>query len=139
MYGEWFTCLGGSTYTTLLNRVEFKALRLITSPPLTDCLDSLRHRRNVASLFIFYLYFHADNSSELANCMPLPFSRPCCTRHSTSSHPYSVHLHNARVNLYLHSFIPYTGKLWNSLPLSVFPLAYDLNFFKRRVSRHFSY
>ena len=46
------------------------------------------------------------------------------------------HLSNARVNQYLQSFIPYTGKLWNSLPLSVFPPAYDLNYFKREVSRH---
>ena len=27
-------------------------------------------------------------------------------------------------------FIPYTGKLWNSLPLSVFPPGYDFNFLK---------
>ncbi|ORD92879.1 hypothetical protein ECANGB1_2401, partial [Enterospora canceri] len=129
---------GGSTHTALLNRVESKAFCLINSPPLTDCLDSLSHRRNVASLSIFYRYFHADCSSELANCMPPPLPRPRCTRLSTSSHPYSVHLPNARVNQYLHSFIPYTGKLWNSLPLSVFPPAYDLNSFKRGVSRHLS-
>ena len=30
----------------------------------------------------------------------------------------------------------YTGKLWNSLSLSVFPPAYDLNSCKRGVSRH---
>merc|ERR1711980_12464 len=29
---------GGSTHTSLLNRVESKAFRLINSPPLTDCL-----------------------------------------------------------------------------------------------------
>ena len=38
-----------------------------------------------------------------------------------------LYLSNARVYQYLHSFIPYTGKLWNSLPLSVFPPSYDLN------------
>ena len=130
---------GGSTHIALSNRVESKAFLLINSPPLTDCLNSLSHRRNVASLSIFYRYFHAEYSSELANCMPPPFSRPRCTRLSTSSHPYSVHLPNARVNQYLHSFISYTRKLWNSFPLSVFPPAYDLNSFKRRVSRHLSH
>ena len=124
------------THTVLLNRVESKAFRLINSPPLTDCLDTLSHRRNVASLSIFYLYFHADCLSELANYMPPHLPRHRCTRLSTSSHPYSVHLPNARVNQYLHSFIPYTNKLWNSLPLSVFSPAYDLNTFKREVSRH---
>ena len=114
------------THTTLLNRVESKGSRFINSLPRTDCLDSVS---------IFYRYFHADCSSELANCMPPSFPRPRCTRLSIS-HPYSVHLSNTRVNQYLHSFIPYTGKLWNSLPVSVFPPAYNLNSFKRGVSRH---
>ena len=125
-----------STHTALLNGVGSKAFRLIKSPSLTNCLYSLRHRRNVASLSIFYRYFHADCSSELTNCMPplIPCFR--CTRLSTSSHPYSVHLSNARVNQYLQSFIPYTGKLWNSLPMSVFPPAYDLNCFIIGVLRN---
>ena len=46
--------------------------------------------------------------AELANCKPPPLPRPRCTRLSTFFHPYSVHLSNARVNQYLHSFIPYT-------------------------------
>ena len=128
---------GSSTHAVLLNRMESKALRLIKSPSLTDCLDSLSRRRNVASLFLFYLYVHADCSSELANCMPPPLPRPRCPRLSISFHPYSVHLPNARVNQYLFSFILYTDKLWNTFPLSIFPLAYGLNSFKRRVSRHF--
>ena len=107
--------------------------------PYTDCLDSLSHCPNVASLSIFYRYIYADCSSELANCMPSPLPWPHCTKLSTSSHPYSVHLPNATVNQYLHSFIPYTGKLWNSIPMSVFPPAYDLNSFKRGVSRHLSH
>ena len=109
---------------------ESKAFRLINSPPLIDCLDSLSYRRNVASLYLSYLHFYADSSSEFVNCMPLPLLQPHCTRLSTSSHPYSVHLPNARVNQHLHSFIPYTGKLWNFLPLSVFPPACALNSFK---------
>ena len=102
---------GDSTHTVLLNRVKSKVFRLINSPPLTDSLDFLGHRCNVASLSPFYRYFHADCSCELANCMPLPFPRPHCTRLSTSSHPYSIHLSDARVNQYLHSFISYTDKL----------------------------
>merc|ERR1712035_253209 len=122
---------GSSTHTSLLNRVESKAFRLINSPSLTDCLQSLKIRRSVASLSIFYRYFHANCSSELANCMPPP-------RLSTLSHPYAVQTPNVRVNQYLHSFIPSTGKLWNSLPLSVFPDSYDLHALKVGVSRHLS-
>ena len=126
---------GASTHTALLRRVESKVFRLINSPPLTDSLDSLSHRRIVASLSIFYRYFLADCSSELANCIPPLLPRPRYTRLSTSSYPYSVHLPNARVNQYLHSLLPYTGKICNSLTLSVFPPAYDLRSFKRGVSR----
>ena len=130
---------GGSTHTALLNRVESKAFRLINSPPLTNCLQSLKHRRNVASLAIFYKLYYSRSSLELAACLPPPLPRPRCTRLSSHSHPYSVHLTNARVNQYLHSFIPFTGKLWNSLPFSIFPLSYNLTSFKSKVSRHLPY
>merc|ERR1712035_111623 len=122
---------GGFTHTVLLDRVESKAFRLINSPPLTDCLQPLLFRRNVASLSIFYRYFHANCSSELANCMPPPLMRPRCTRLSTFSHPNTVQTPYARVDQYLHSFIPFTGKLWNTLPSSVFPPFYNLGTFKR--------
>ena len=109
----------GSTHTDLLNRVESKVF-LLNSPLLTDCLQSLTLRRNIASLAAFYLYFHAYCSSELANCMHLPLPRPRCTRLSTYSHPYSIHFTNGRDKEYLHSPIPFTCKLWNSLPLYFF-------------------
>ncbi|MPC41574.1 hypothetical protein E2C01_035173 [Portunus trituberculatus] len=122
---------GRSTHTVLLDSVESKAFRLINSTPLTDCLQPLSHRRNVASLCIFYRYFHANCSTDLAKCMPPLFLRPRCSRLSFSFRPCSVQLTNTRVNQYSQSFIPFTGKLWNSLPASVFPSSYDLTFFKR--------
>ncbi|MPC60497.1 hypothetical protein E2C01_054543 [Portunus trituberculatus] len=87
------------------DRVESKAFRLINFPPLF-------HRRNVV-LANFYSYFHANCSTDLANCMPLLLLRPLCTRLSSSSHTYSVQLFksNARVNQYSESFITFSGKL----------------------------
>ena len=137
IHGVWFSCLGCSIHTTLLTRVECKASRLINSPSLTDCLDYLSHRCNVASLSLFYRYCHADYSTELANCMPPHLPRPRCIRLSASFLTYSVHLSNATVNQYPSS-VPYIGKLWNSLPLSVFLPTYDLNSFKIGVSRQLS-
>ena len=130
---------GGSTHIALLNRVEFKAIRLINSPPLTDCLDSLSHRRNVAPYLSSTAIFMLTALHKLLTACTPPIPRSHCNRLSTASHPYSVYLPNARVNQYLNSFIHYTGKLCNSLPLSVFPPVYDLNSFKREVSRHLSY
>ncbi len=128
---------GGSTHTALLNSVESKAFRLIRSPALTSSLLPLKSRREVASLSIFYRYFHANCSSELANCMP-PLL--LCSRHthlSTQAHSYTLQIPFARVNQYCDSFFLSTVKVWNCLPASVFPPVYDLNAFKRGVSRHF--
>ncbi|MPC99166.1 hypothetical protein E2C01_094563 [Portunus trituberculatus] len=72
----------------LLDRVESKAFCLINFPPLT--LQPLSHRRNVASLTIFYRYFHVNYSTDLTNYMPPRLLWPRCTRLSSSSHPYSL-------------------------------------------------
>ncbi len=122
---------GGSTHTALLNRVEFKAFRLINSPPLTDSILPLNLRSSVASLSIFYRYLHANCSSELANCKPPLLPRPRCTKLTSQAHPSTVQILYGRVDQHLHSFIPVTGKLWNNLPLSTFPPSYDLNFFQK--------
>ncbi|MPC80631.1 hypothetical protein E2C01_075215 [Portunus trituberculatus] len=65
--------------------------------------------------------------------MPPLLLRPRCTRLSSPSHPYSGQLFSARVNQYSQTFIPFTGKLWNSLPASVFLSSYDLSSFKTRT------
>ena len=127
---------GGSSHTSLLDRVESKAFRLINSPPLTNSLQPLSLRRNVASLSLFYRYYNRHCSSELAHCMFPPLRRARNTRLATHSHPFSVQLSNARVNRYFQSFFYTTGKLWNSLPYSIFPAHFNLQSFKRNVSRH---
>ncbi len=89
---------GGSTHNELLDRVESKVLCLIGYPHLTNYLLPLKSCRTVTSLSIFYSYFHAHCSSELADCMPPPFLRPRQTRFSSFAHPYSIQTLYARVN-----------------------------------------
>ena len=136
MCGVWLSYLGGSTHTALLNRVESKTFRLINSPPLTDCLDFISHCRNVASLFIFYRYFHADCSSGLANCMPPP-SRGLAAQDFLLLLILipSIYLMQELTSIFtLSSFA-----LVNSRTLFLCLFFYDLNCFKRGVSRHLSY
>ncbi|MPC30754.1 hypothetical protein E2C01_024023 [Portunus trituberculatus] len=71
----------------------------------------------------------------LTACLPPPAAL-LHKAFSSSSHSYSVQLSNTRVNQYSQLFILFSGKLWNSLPASVFPSSYDLTSFKREVSRH---
>ncbi len=127
---------GGSSHTVLMDRVESKAFRLINCHSFTSCLVSLKSRRIVTSLSIFWRYFHAHCSSELADCMPSPFPWPRRTRFSSFARPYSIQTPYAKVNQYLQSFTPFTGQLWNRLSVTVFPPSCDLQYFKREVSLH---
>ncbi len=128
---------GGSTHC-ILDRVESKAFRLIISPPLTDCLQPLKSLRSVASLSIFYRYFHAYCSSELAACMPPLVQWPSCARLCTDASSNTIQIPYVRVSQYLYYFIPFTCQLWNHLPTSVFPSFYELQLFKRGVLENLS-
>ena len=127
MNGILFSCMVGFPPHLFIKLGGIKSFRLINSSLLTDCHEPPFHHHNVTALAVSFRYFRANCSSDLANCMPPLLPQPRCTRLASSSHPYSVYLSNARVNQYFQSFIPFSGKLWNSLPASVFPPAYDLN------------
>src|ERR1700755_1015789 len=130
---------GGSTHTALLEKVESRAFRLINSPALTNSLQSLSALRIVASPSLYYSYYNGHCSSELSRRIPPPLRRARATRLSTHSHPFSVQLSDPRLNRYGQSYIYSTGKVWNTLHLSVFPISFDLHNFKRRVSGHVGY
>ena len=97
---------GSSPYTSLLDRVESKAIRLISDPSLTSTLDPLSLRRKVASLSLFYRYYFGHCSDELAACIPPPMARPRSTRQATFAHNYCVELSNARINWFSDGFFP---------------------------------
>ena len=127
---------GGSSSTYLLDRVESKAFRLINAPHLTSQLPSLKLRRGVASLSLFYRYYFGRCSEELNYCVPGPKNWGRYTRLAASSHEYCVEVCDPRIDRYGSCFFPFTGNLWNSLPPSTFPPSYDLSSFKSRVYRH---
>ena len=118
----------------LLDRVQEKAIRLIADPSLTSNMQSLSHRRAVASLSLFYRYYHGFCSAELAAIVPLPIVFRRHSRTQASSHPYQVTLVTCRTAVFESSFFPRTAKLWNTLPLSVFPTCYNLSLFKQNQS-----
>ena len=97
---------GSSPYTSLFDRVESKAVRLIGDPSLTSTLDPLSLRRKVASLSLFYHYYFGHCSDELAACIPLPMAQPRSTRQASFAHNHSVELSNARINWFSDGFFP---------------------------------
>ena len=126
---------GSSPYTSLLDRIESKAICLIGDHTLTSTLDHPSLRRKVASLSLFYRYYFGHCSDELAACIPPPMARSRSTR-ATFAHNYCVELSNARINRFSDGFFPSTYHLWNSLPSSVFLASFNLPAFKRQVYHH---
>ena len=115
-----------SCYLELLDKLQKRICRMV-GPSLAPSLEPLAHRQNVASLSLFYRYYFGRCSSELAQLVPLPFSRGRSTRYSERLHHFSVTIPRCYKDVYVNSFIPLTAKLWNSLPIECFPLTYDLS------------
>ena len=124
-----------SCYLELLDKLQKRICRTV-GPSLAASLEPLAHHRNVASLSLFYRYYFGRCSSELAQLVPLPFSRGRSTRYSDRLHDFSVTIPRCYKDVYVNSFFPRTARLWNSLPIECFPLTYDLSGFKSRINRY---
>ena len=119
----------------LLGKLQ-KWICRIVCPSHAASLEPLAHRRNVASLSLFCRYYFGRCSSELAQLVPLPFSRGRSTRYSDRLDDFSVTISRCYKDVYVNSFFPRTAKLWNSVPIECFPLTYELSYFKSRINRH---
>ncbi|KAI8513366.1 hypothetical protein Bbelb_100050 [Branchiostoma belcheri] len=108
----------------VLERVQYHAGRLVTGAaprtPYTDVLHelgwaTLAARRDYQRLVIMYKLMSGSVPQHLHPLIPT-------TRQAQSQLQLrlrnSVHLHipRCRTNIYKNSFIPYTSRLWNSLP-----------------------
>ena len=126
-----------SCYLELLDNLQKPVCRT-AGLSLAASLEPLDHRRNVASFSIglFYRYHFGRCSSELAQLVPLPYSRGRSTRYSYRLHDFCVTIPRCYRDVYVNSLFPRTTRLWNSLPIECFPLTYDLNGFKSRINKH---
>ena len=78
-----------SCYLELLNKLQKWICRTVGTS-LVASPEPLAHRRNVASLSLFYRYYFGRCSSELAQLVPLPYSRGRSTCYSYRLHDFSV-------------------------------------------------
>ena len=124
-----------SCYLELLDKLQKRIWRTV-GPSFATSLEPLAHRRNAASLSLFYRYYFGRCSSELIQLVPLPFSRGRSTRYSDRLHNFSVTIPRCCKDVYINSFFPRTTRLWNSLPIECFSLTCDLNGLKSRINRH---
>ena len=77
-----------SCYLRLLGKLEKRLCRTV-GPSLATSLEPLA-LRNMSSLSLFYRYYFGGCSSELAQLVPLPFSRGRSTRYSDRLYDFSV-------------------------------------------------
>ena len=126
---------GPSCYLELLDKLQKQICRTVGSS-LAASLEPFAHHWNEASLSLFYRYYFGKCSSELAELVPLPYSCGKSTCYSDRLHDFSVTVPRCYKDVYVNSSIPRTARLWNSLPIECFSLAYDLNGFKSRINRH---
>ena len=124
-----------SCYLELLDNLQKRICRT-AGPSLAAPLEPLAHRRNVASLSLFYWYYFGRCSSELAQLVPLPYFRGRSTCYSHRLHDFSATTPRCYKDVYVNSLFPGIARLWNSLPTECFPLTYDLSGFKSRINRY---
>ena len=93
-----------SCYLDLLDKLQKRICR-IAGPSLAS-LEPLAHRRNVVTLSLFYWYYFGRCSSELAQLVPLPFSRGRSTHYSERLHDFSVTIPRCYKDVYVNSFFP---------------------------------
>ena len=124
---------GGAPTTTLklLDSIQRRAIRLIGDPSLTNSLQPLSHRHAVADLYLLYRYYNGRCSTELTSIIPPTLSNLRPTRHNLKHHPHYLDL---PTSYHSSSFIPRACQLWNSLPPTVFPSSYNLQFFKTKTN-----
>ena len=126
-----------SCYLELLDKLQKRICRTV-GPSLAASVEPLAHRRNVASLSLFYRYYFGRCSFELAQLVLLLYSLGRSTCYSERLHD-SVAIPRCCKDVYVNSFFPRTARLWNSLPIECFPLTYELSGFKSRINRSFNY
>ena len=78
-----------SCHLKLLDKLQKWTCRTV-GPSLAAFPEPLTHRQNVASLSLFYSYYFGRCSSELAQLVPLPYTRGRSTRYSDRLHDFSV-------------------------------------------------
>ena len=96
-----------SCYLNLLDKLQKRICKII-GPSLAASPEPLAHRRNVASLSLFYRHYFGRCYSELAQLVPLPFSRWRSARYSDRLHDFSVTIPRYYKDVYVNSFFPRT-------------------------------
>ena len=118
----------------LLDRMQKRVVSLVGSGLSSD-FQALSHRRDVASLSLFYKYYYMKCFSEITDLVPPKCVTVRSTLFSEQTHHHTVNSPMCRINFYQSTFFPRTAALWNSNTNECFPPDYHLTAFKGRVNK----
>ena len=104
-----------SCYLEMLNKAQKGICRTVGSY-LAACLEPLAHRRNVASLSLFYRYYFSRCSSELAQPVTLSHSHGRSTCYPNRLHDFPVTIPRCYKDVYTNNFLARRAGLWKFLP-----------------------
>ena len=90
-------------YLELLGKLQKRICRTV-GPSLAASLEPLAHHQNVARLSLFYRYYFGRCSSELAQLVPLPYSRGRSARYFDRLHDFSVIIPRCYNDAYVKQF-----------------------------------
>ena len=99
-----------SCYLELLDKLQKRICRTV-GHSLAASLEPLAHHGNVANLSLFYRCYFGRCFSELAQLVPLFFSRWRSTRYSDRLHDFSVTISRCYKDVYASSFFCPTARL----------------------------
>ena len=74
-------------------------------------LELLVHHQNLISLNLLSKYHFGRCSSELAEQVPIPYSRGRPTSFSNKLHDFSVNIPSCYKDFYINSVFPHTGRI----------------------------
>ena len=121
--------LAGASRSILkpLDRMQERAKVLINDNRVSNSIDLLEHRRNVACVSLWYRYYNGRSSCEIRELVPDNHMFLRSTRTSRRAYPIVV---DCAVNRTMHyrenSFLSRSACLGNDLPAEILPVGYDI-------------
>ena len=124
-------------YLNMLDKIQ-KLIFSSVGTSLAASLKTLAHRRNVASVSLFFRYYSDRSSSELelVDLVPRPHSRERSTTYSNRLHDFPVNIRRSYEDIHVNNFFLHTAGLWNYFPAECFHWTCDPNGFMSRVKRY---